>query len=98
MGIPLGGAQHTMAMLDFAWLHRPGEKLSPKAYRTERRSLDFVVVLQQGDQFVWKDFAFETNYDENMTDRESFAEVGPFAFECDQYSAASAGLLESLRG
>ena len=38
--------------------------------------------------FRWSDFAEENDYDPQMTDRESFASVGPFEFEHDNYCAA----------
>jgi len=44
--------------------------------------------------YVWSNFAFENNYDEAMTDRDSFAHVGPFAFDAEQYSTS---LKDALR-
>ena len=38
--------------------------------------------------YVWSDFAFENDYDEEMTDRASHAAIGPFRFSAEQYQAA----------
>ena len=50
-------------------------------------------VSRIGDAYVWKDFAYENNYDEAMTDREGFAHVGPFTFDSVQYREALTNVL-----
>src|SRR5262245_30383472 len=45
-------------------------------------------ILEQGGRIVWREFAYENDYDPEMTDRVSFAQVGPFEFEAAQYRAA----------
>ena len=40
------------------------------------------------DVIVWRDFAFENDYDETMTDRDSFSQIGPFSFRAKQYRQA----------
>ena len=38
------------------------------------------LVERTPDGFVWRDFAFENNYDASITDAESYRAVGPFVF------------------
>jgi hypothetical protein len=37
------------------------------------------------DGFVWRDFAFENNYDASIIDVESYRAVGPFVFNKTEY-------------
>jgi hypothetical protein len=37
------------------------------------------------DGFVWRDFAFENNYDASMTDADSCRAIGPFVFNKTEY-------------
>lgn len=37
------------------------------------------------DGFVWRDFAFENNYDGTMTDMNSYRAIGPFVFNKTEY-------------
>jgi hypothetical protein len=51
--------------------------------------------VQRADgKYVWSNFAFESNYDKTMTDRETVAHLGPFVFDAAQYSNA---LMDALR-
>ena len=50
-----------------------------------------------GNRYVWADFAYENNYDAAMTDRESFASIGPFEFEASAYRRALVAALETRR-
>jgi hypothetical protein len=47
-----------------------------------------VMVSLQGDNYVWRDFGYENDYDPNMADFSSYAAVGPYQFEATQYRAA----------
>jgi hypothetical protein len=38
---------------------------------------------------VWRDFAFENNYDASMTDADSCRALGPFAFNKDGVASVS---------
>jgi hypothetical protein len=42
-------------------------------------------VVRDGDAVVWRRFSFENDYDEKMSDFESYASLGPFRFEWVQY-------------
>lgn len=44
-----------------------------------------VKIQKNEDSIEWSDFAYENNYDEKMTNRESFMGVGPFKFAVDEY-------------
>jgi hypothetical protein len=43
------------------------------------------LVERTPDGFVWRDFAFENNYDASITDAESYRAVGPFVFNKTEY-------------
>lgn len=43
------------------------------------------LVERTPDGFVWRDFAFENNYDTTMTDTESYCAVGPYVFSKAEY-------------
>jgi len=43
------------------------------------------VVERSADFYTWKDFAYQNDYDESMTDRESFEFIGPYTFQAVQY-------------
>lgn len=43
------------------------------------------LVERTSDGFVWRDFAFENNYDASITDAESYRAVGPFVFNKTEY-------------
>jgi hypothetical protein len=43
------------------------------------------VVEWTPDGVVWRDFAFENNYDATMTDTDSYRAVGPFVFNKTEY-------------
>jgi hypothetical protein len=45
-------------------------------------------VSSSGDCYVWRDFAYENDYDEAMSNRASFKHVGPFTFAATQYREA----------
>lgn len=51
-------------------------------------------VVRTERTIAWSDFAFENDYDPDMTDRASYADVGPFLFDAAQYRTA----LESAAG
>ena len=51
-------------------------------------------VRRADGKYVWSNFAFENNYDDTVTDRESFAHIGPFVFDAGQYSKS---LIDALR-
>lgn len=44
------------------------------------------IVERTTDAFVWRDFVFENDYDDEMTDRETYRGVGPFRFDPAQYA------------
>ncbi len=44
-------------------------------------------VCTEGDQIVWKNFGFENNYDEEMSDFETYQSIGPFSFPEKEYTA-----------
>jgi hypothetical protein len=44
-----------------------------------------VLVERTPDGFVWRDLAFENNYDASITDAESYRAVGPFVFNKTEY-------------
>ena len=46
-----------------------------------------LVVERVGDNFIWRDFGYENNY-EGIVHTEGFTEVGPFTFDRAGYSAA----------
>jgi hypothetical protein len=52
------------------------------------------VIEQHGPFIVWHSFGYEDNYDEAMSDFETFAAIGPFQFEAEPYRA----VLESVLG
>lgn len=43
------------------------------------------LVERTPDGFVWRDFAFENNYDGTMTDMDSYRAIGPFMFNKTEY-------------
>ena len=43
------------------------------------------LVERTSDGFVWRDFAFENNYDASITDVGSYCAVGPFVFNETEY-------------
>jgi hypothetical protein len=43
------------------------------------------LVERTPEGFVWRDFAFENNYDATMTDMDSYRAVGPFVFNKTEY-------------
>lgn len=43
------------------------------------------LVERTADGFVWRDFAYQNNYDGTMTDTDSYRAVGPFLFNETQY-------------
>lgn len=43
------------------------------------------IVERTPDGFVWRDFAYENDYDAGMTDVESYRGVGPFHFDRAEY-------------
>jgi hypothetical protein len=43
------------------------------------------LVERTTDGFVWRDFAFENNYDASMTDADSYRAIGPFVFDKTKY-------------
>ena len=51
-------------------------------------------IQREGPWIVWRDFAYENNYDEAMTDTESYSQLGPYYFDPQQYEAE----LRSSRG
>ena len=44
-----------------------------------------VQIERTSEGFVWRDFAFENGYDEDMRDAESYRGVGPFVFNRTEY-------------
>ena len=44
-----------------------------------------VQVERTPEGFVWRDFAFENNYDDTMKDADSYRSVGPFLFNKTEY-------------
>ena len=42
-------------------------------------------VHRLGNLIVWSDFAYENGYDADMTDRDSYEQVGPFKFDASAY-------------
>jgi hypothetical protein len=46
-----------------------------------------LVVERVGDNFIWRDFGYENNY-EGVIHTEAFKEVGPFTFDRVEYSEA----------
>ena len=49
-----------------------------------------VAVTIDGNQVVWDAFCYENGYAPELTDRESYAPVGPYRFDLDQYRQALA--------
>jgi hypothetical protein len=47
-----------------------------------------------GGRYVWRDFAYENNYDPSMTEREAFRAAGPFEFDADSYRGILLEVLE----
>jgi len=43
------------------------------------------LVERTGEGFVWRDFAFENNYDAATTDSDSYRAIGPFMFNKTEY-------------
>lgn len=39
-----------------------------------------LTIAKHEDYFIWKDFCYENDYDQEMTDFNSFAKIGPFYF------------------
>jgi hypothetical protein len=54
-------------------------------------------VSRTDEKYIWSNFAFENNSDETMTDRGSFAHLGPFIFDAAQYSNALTDVLRHWR-
>jgi hypothetical protein len=46
------------------------------------------IVERTPEGFVWRNFAFENNYDATMTDLEPYRGVGPFFFNEAEYLQA----------
>jgi hypothetical protein len=46
-----------------------------------------LVVERVGDNFIWRDFGYENNY-EGVIHTEGYKEVGPFTFDRGEYSEA----------
>jgi hypothetical protein len=44
------------------------------------------LIERTSDGFVSRDFAFENNYDDTMTDTNSYRAIGPFVFNKTEYS------------
>jgi len=44
-----------------------------------------VKISEKEGTFTWSDFGYENDYDEDMTDRDSYKHVGPFIFDNVQY-------------
>lgn len=42
-------------------------------------------VVRDGDSVIWRRFGYENDYDEKMSDFESYAALGPFTFEWNVY-------------
>lgn len=42
-------------------------------------------ITKTNDEYIWSLFAYENNYDPEMTDYESYKSVGPFSFAKEQY-------------
>ena len=40
-----------------------------------------LTIAKHEDYFIWKDFCYENDYDQKMTDFDSFALIGPFYFK-----------------
>lgn len=47
-----------------------------------------VEIVREGDQVVWRAFAFENGYEPDMTDFDTHRAVGPFRFDAGQYADA----------
>jgi hypothetical protein len=47
-----------------------------------------VQIEKTEDGFVWKNFGYQNNYDESMSDFESYETIGPFHFKSPQYLEA----------
>jgi len=45
-------------------------------------------VCSEDDQIVWKNFGFENDYDEEMSDFETYQGIGPFSFHKGEYTRA----------
>ena len=52
-------------------------------------------VCTEGDQIVWKNFGFENNYDEDMSDFETYQSIGPFSFPQKEYTGVIETYLSS---
>ena len=46
------------------------------------------VALDAEGHVVWRDFAYENNYDPAMTERDRFRAIGPLIFDSKQYTEA----------
>jgi hypothetical protein len=42
-------------------------------------------IIRDGECFVWRSFAYENGYDPEMTDFDSYSQIGPFRFPQDEY-------------
>ena len=42
-------------------------------------------IVQEGNFMKWFDFAYENNYNDEMTDRQSYQKIGPFYFKLNDY-------------
>ena len=44
-----------------------------------------VVITEQNDKIIWRDFGYENNWDRRGPDLKSFDGIGPFVFDKGQY-------------
>lgn len=56
-----------------------------------------VRIEQAAEHFVWKEFGYENNYDENMPLLEKYPNIGPYFFNKDQYLQVFNDYLTSIQ-
>lgn len=46
-----------------------------------------LTITKHENYFIWQDFCYENDYDQELTDFDSFAKTGPFYFKETSYRA-----------